>query len=142
MTARNSREDDCLNARPPKPRPCPFCGSERCCSDEVSISQYAVDCLECRARGPSLGVEDEAIEAWNSREPETRPLRSVWIVCDPTSTSTLNDIIWQQDVAWLDNYARGCSADAWRRENHTLYLDAEAARADATARLARRENTP
>jgi len=138
MTARNSREDDCLNARPPKPKPCPFCGSERCYPDETTIAQYAVECHECTARGPGRRAEDEAIEAWNRREP-ARPLRSVWIVADPGMRSTLRDICWEQEVERLGQYVNGAQAGTWSRENHTLYLDAEAARADAQARLAARK---
>ena len=45
--------------------PCPFCGHEDVEIDEVAISEYAVDCPECRAIGPiCIGIMG-AIAAWN-----------------------------------------------------------------------------
>ncbi len=44
---------------------CPFCGHEDVEIGEVAISEYAVDCQECRAIGPICGDIMGAIDAWN-----------------------------------------------------------------------------
>lgn len=45
--------------------PCPFCGHDDVEIGEVSISEYAVDCPECRAIGPICGTVMESITRWN-----------------------------------------------------------------------------
>lgn len=47
--------------------PCPFCGHDDVEIDEVGISEFAVDCPECRAIGPICGTVMEAISDWNKR---------------------------------------------------------------------------
>lgn len=46
---------------------CPFCGHEDVEIDEIGMSEYAVDCPECRAIGPIRDTVMEAIGAWNDR---------------------------------------------------------------------------
>lgn len=50
--------------------PCPFCGFNDVEIDEVVISEFAIDCPECRAIGPITGSVMEAINLWNVRAPE------------------------------------------------------------------------
>ena len=47
--------------------PCPFCGHDDVEIEEVSISEFAVCCPECRAIGPILPTVMEAISFWNDR---------------------------------------------------------------------------
>ena len=44
---------------------CPFCGSANIEIGEVSISEFAVECNECRCIGPIAGDIMEAIRDWN-----------------------------------------------------------------------------
>ena len=45
--------------------PCPFCNHDDVEIGEVSISEYAVECNECRCIGPIEGDIMGAIAAWN-----------------------------------------------------------------------------
>ena len=44
---------------------CPFCDYDDAEIGEVSISEFAVDCPECRCIGPICGDVMEAIARWN-----------------------------------------------------------------------------
>ena len=46
--------------------PCPFCNHDDVEIGEVSISEFAVDCPECRAIGPICGDVMDAIAKWNA----------------------------------------------------------------------------
>jgi Lar family restriction alleviation protein len=48
---------------------CPFCGHEDVEIDELSPSEFAGCCPECRAIGPILDTVMEAIRHWNDRKP-------------------------------------------------------------------------
>lgn len=54
-----------------KLKPCPLCGS-----DEVKLvqppHQNYIECLECEATGPNLPTDEDAIAAWNRREPHAK----------------------------------------------------------------------
>ncbi len=53
------------------PKPCPFCGGRAEAMDAASGRQNWVECLTalCRAMGPNLASPQEAVTAWNRREP-------------------------------------------------------------------------
>lgn len=53
--------------------PCPFCGYDGVEIDEVAITEYAVDCPECRCIGPICGTVMEAISYWNDRRGQPAP---------------------------------------------------------------------
>ncbi len=45
---------------------CPYCGS----TESIPVkhaTRHAVMCLMCKAMGPNMGTEQEAIAAWNRR---------------------------------------------------------------------------
>lgn len=44
---------------------CPFCGHDDVEIGEVSPSEFAVDCPDCRCIGPISGDIKGAIDAWN-----------------------------------------------------------------------------
>ena len=48
-------------------KPCPFCGHDDVEIDEVSTSEFAVTCPECRVIGPVCGTIMESISFWNDR---------------------------------------------------------------------------
>ena len=63
-------------------KPCPFCGSNHLHSGHISAFSFAVECLNCGARGASHGLPDysdktigelhadlqnAAIKSWNTR---------------------------------------------------------------------------
>lgn len=64
------------------------------------------------------------------------PVRTVWVVRNPTPGSTLDDVIWKQDLDGLGDYACGAGPGTWSREMHSIYTDETEATADAEARLA------
>jgi hypothetical protein len=64
-------------------------------------------------------------------------LVTVWLVRDPTTRSTLEDILWEQEVARLDRYILGSPTNAWTSENHAVYATREEAEEDARARFAK-----
>ena len=63
------------------------------------------------------------------------PIRHLWIVRNPTTTSVLADILWRQDIDDLDHYVFGIGRHTWAAEMHTVYLSKDEARADAEARI-------
>ena len=56
------------------PLPCPFCASPRCWqADDLSAVEWAIECAECKARGPISGDEAESIAQWNARASSVSP---------------------------------------------------------------------
>jgi Lar family restriction alleviation protein len=51
---------------------CPFCGHTDVEIGEVSISEFAVECNECRCIGPITGDVMSAISAWNNAPRPTK----------------------------------------------------------------------
>lgn len=64
-------------------------------------------------------------------------LETLWIVKNATKHSTLEDCLFQQEVARVDLYVLGSPRNAWRTEAHTVYTTREEALADAKERLTR-----
>lgn len=64
-------------------------------------------------------------------------LETIWVVRDPSATSTLTDICFEVRSDRLYRYAIGCTLREWEREHHTMYTTADEARVDARHRLAR-----
>ena len=52
-----------------KLKPCPFCGGEARKLCDLIDEIYFVMCLECRTESQTYDSLEEAIEAWNRREP-------------------------------------------------------------------------
>ena len=67
-------------------------------------------------------------------------LARVWVVRDPTSESTLADILLSIDPssAELENYMRGGAHGDWAKERHDMYLSKAEATREAKRRLAHR----
>jgi hypothetical protein len=63
-------------------------------------------------------------------------LSKVWLVRDPSRTSTLVDICWEQEVARLDRYVLGSPGNAWTNENHAMFATEKEAKEEAGKRLA------
>jgi len=60
MTAKNDNT--------PELKPCPFCGSETICMDEVDRHlPFNAYCFDCSADGPMASTKKEAIAWWNTR---------------------------------------------------------------------------
>lgn len=53
-----------------KLKPCRWCGSKDAVVYTCRSGQQ-VQCCDCGACGPDAGTHEEAIEAWNTRAPET-----------------------------------------------------------------------
>ena len=51
-------------------KPCPFCGGEADTMHAAAGYVYAI-CEDCGARSSSFGLENRAIEAWNTRAERT-----------------------------------------------------------------------
>lgn len=50
--------------------PCPFCGGEAFTHYHGLEATYSVECEDCLAKMPYVGItEAEAIAAWNTRQP-------------------------------------------------------------------------
>ena len=64
-------------------------------------------------------------------------LAKVWVVKDPSNSSTLEDIFWEQEVAHLDRCVLGSPEGAWTKENHAICVTREEAEAEARARFTR-----
>lgn len=64
-------------------------------------------------------------------------IEKLWVVCDPSEDSTLDDILYATDALGLAELAIGTGAAAWKREHTTLYTEEREARRDAEGRLAR-----
>ena len=69
-------------------------------------------------------------------------LETLWIVCDPcirdgAVTSELGDVCFEFETHRLENYIRGGARGDWEGRSHTLYVDKDAAHADALLRLAK-----
>lgn len=95
------------------------------------------------AAGPSYCRDMGSRQAKrHSKRTPTGALATVWIVRDPSSTSTLRDILHEQDVLGLSDYIHGAEMSrrgAWVVEDHKVYTDHVAALKDATERLAARD---
>ena len=66
--------------------------------------------------------------------------KKVIIVRNPMSAeSTLNDVMWTDDIVGLFNVVKGSPGEAAKVENWTLYYEGEEAqaKADAESRLAK-----
>lgn len=50
-----------------KLKPCPFCGGEAKFFEDKDYQIYSVTCTECDAGTNAYGIEQDAIDAWNSR---------------------------------------------------------------------------
>ena len=50
-----------------KLKPCPFCGGEAKFFEDKGYQIYSVTCTECDAGTNAYGIEQDAIDAWNSR---------------------------------------------------------------------------
>lgn len=59
----------------------------------------------------------------------------IWVVRDPTSISTLEDIWWETTPRDVADYVVGTGRDQWRRENTTFHDSQASALVDAKARL-------
>ena len=72
-------------------------------------------------------------------------LGAIWVVRDPSPTSTLGDIFWRTTIDALVNYITGARQGnrigVWESERHTVYTKRAEAEADALARLAARKST-
>lgn len=57
-----------------KLKSCPFCDSLElfCATVYESKKRLTVRCQECKAEGPYRDTEDDAVDAWNTREREKR----------------------------------------------------------------------
>ncbi len=64
----------------------------------------------------------------------------VWVVRDPTTESTLADIMFEVDPssATMENYIRGGAHGDWAREKHDLFTSKGEAEREAKRRLAKR----
>ena len=64
-------------------------------------------------------------------------LAKVWVVKDPSNSSTLDNIFWEQEVSHLDSYILGSPEGSWTKENHAICATREEAEAEARARFTR-----
>ena len=53
-----------------KLEPCPFCGGEAKFFEDKGYQIYSVTCTECDAGTNAYGIEQDAIDAWNTRKGE------------------------------------------------------------------------
>jgi hypothetical protein len=69
-------------------------------------------------------------------------LDKIWVVRDPTSISTLEDIWWETTPRDVANYVVGTGGSRWREENTTFHDSPSSALADAKARLKKLKSKP
>lgn len=68
-------------------------------------------------------------------------LEILWLVCDPTPLSEIEDIFWRQPARTLHYQIVGIAMSGgteWQSRHYTLWTTEAEARADAEARLAAR----
>ena len=80
---------------------------------------------------PDYGLQgdDEGMEK------KATALNTLFLVHDPNSISTFNDITSALDMSSLPNYVIGTGANEWRQEHTMLHTDEAGARADAFGRI-------
>jgi Lar family restriction alleviation protein len=66
-------DDEWTNAKTDR---CPFCGDEGQV-EETGLGTFMVVCEGCGAEGPRRTDPQEAVEAWDHRQPANRPIPSI-----------------------------------------------------------------
>jgi transcription elongation factor Elf1 len=56
-----------MDAKPTMESECPFCAHDTAAVVQLKSGQHVVECLRCKARGPTRRTRDLAVIAWNER---------------------------------------------------------------------------
>lgn len=81
-------------------KPCYYCEGKKIVKREFSTSiEFTVECISCWARGPIVGSEAEAIEAWNHRPFEEK---AVEVLAERLHHITQLERIHSNYVYWKD----------------------------------------